>query len=163
MPYSRNLGNTFSVANQAVVSTTAALATTFTGLALTNPAGSRVLLVMKKFTCSQVAVGAAGAVGLMGGTGVAAGSLTPISRYIGSATASKATASAGATISTPILIETFGSLGSVATNGYGLNDGLNVELDDSIIVPPGSFVASYTTAATTNALIFSFVWEEVAA
>ena len=96
----------------------------------------------------------------MGGVGVAAGSLTPINRNLGSGIVAKATASAGATISTPLLIETYGCIGSVATTGYGLQPGLVIELDESIIVPPGSFLASYTTAATTNALVFSMTWEE---
>jgi hypothetical protein len=97
----------------------------------------------------------------MGGVGVAAGALTPINRSLGSGLKSKATASAGATISTPILIEVYGTLGSLATTGYGLQDGIVVELEDSIIVPPGSFLATYTTAATTSALVFSMTWEEV--
>jgi hypothetical protein len=160
--YTPRLGNVFSVANQAVVSTTAGLATTFTGLAIANPSTSGVDLVLKRFCCTQTAAGVAGSIGLMGGVGVAAGSLTPINRSLGSGIVSKATASAGATISTPILIETYGCIGSVATTGYGLQPGIVVELEDSIIVPPGSFIASYTTAATTNALVFSLVWEEVA-
>ena len=116
---------------------------------------------MKRFCCTQTAVGVAGSIGLMGGTGVAAGSLTPINRSLGSGLVSKATASAGATISTPILIETYGTLGSQATTGFGIMPGIVVELDDSIIVPPGSFLATYTTAATTSALVFSMMWEEV--
>lgn len=158
--FTQNLGNTFSVCNQAVVSTTAGLATTFTGLAIANPTGSGVDLILKRFCCTQTAAGVAGSVGLMGGTGVAAGSLTPISRNVGAATTSKATASAGATISTPILIEVYGTLGSLATTGWGLQRGIFIDLEDSIIVPPGSFIATYTTAATTSALVFTLVWEE---
>jgi hypothetical protein len=159
--YKPNLGTIFSVANQAVVSTTAGLATTFTGLAIANPAASGVNLVMKRFCCTQTAAGVAGSIGLMGGVGVAAGALTPINRSLGSGLVSKATASAGATISTPILVETYGTLGSVATTAYGITPGIVIELDDSIIIPPGSFLASYTTAATTSALVFSMMWEEV--
>lgn len=159
--YKPNLGSIFSVANQAVVSTTAGLATTFTGLAIANPASSHVNLVMKRFCCTQTAVGVAGSIGLMGGVGVAAGSLVPINRSLGSGLTAKATASAGATISTPTLVEVYGTLGSLATTGYGLQDGIVVELYDSIIVPPGSFLATYTTAATTSALVFSMTWEEV--
>ncbi|MBK6906384.1 MAG: hypothetical protein IPH08_04450 [Rhodocyclaceae bacterium] len=158
--YKPKLGSIFSVCNQAVVSTTAGLATTFTGLAIANPSTSGVDLILKRFTCTQTAVGVAGSVGLMGGVGVAAGSLTPINRNLGSGIVAKATASAGATISTPLLIETYGCIGSVATTGYGLQPGIVIELNESIIVPPGSFLASYTTAATTNALVFSMTWEE---
>lgn len=155
-------GNTFSVNTQGTaVTTTAALATTWTGLAVSNPTGSGVNLVLTKFSATQFAVGAAATIGLLGAVGVAAGSLAPQSRLIGIGTASKAVASAGATIATPLLITTFGSLGSVATTGYGLEPGIFVDLEGSIVIPPGSFVGTYTSIVTTTALNFGFVWEEV--
>ena len=153
-------GRTFAVANQAAVSTTAALATTWTGLAISNPAGSGVNMALNLFTVAQTAAGVAGAVGIMTGSGAAAGSLTPRNRLVGGRP-SQATASAGATIATPVLEHVFGNLGSLATTGYGLTPGLVVDLGGSLILPPGYFVASYTTAATTTALIFGFQWEEI--
>lgn len=153
-------GNTFAVANQAVVTTTAGLATTFTGLAVANPAGSGVNVAILRFTCAQVAVGAASAVGIMTGTGAAAGALTPRNRVVGGAS-SKATASAGATIATPVLEEVYGQVGSLATTGYGLTPGIVANINGSLILPPGFFVASYTTVATTTSLVFGFVWEEI--
>jgi hypothetical protein len=81
---------------------------------------------------------------------------------VGSGLLSKAVGSAGSTLGgTPVLVGAYGEIGSQATTGWGLMPGLVVELDGSIIVPPGFFVASYTTAATTSALIFGFVYEEV--
>lgn len=155
-------GNVFSVCTQGTgITTTAALATTFTGLAVGNPITSGVNLVLNKFTVAQFAVGAAATIGIMGGAGAVVASLTPQNRIIGGAASSKATASAGATISTPVLIATFGEVGSLATTGYGLQAGISVDLEGSIIIPPGSFVASYTAIATTSALQFSFSWEEV--
>lgn len=152
----------FSVNTQGTaVTTTAALATTWTGLGLGNAASSGVNLVLNKFTATQFAVGAAATVGLMGGTGTIAASLAIQSRLLGSGAVSLATASAGATISTPLLITTFGSLGSVATTGYGLEPGIYVDLEGSIIVPPGSFIVTYTSIVTTSALNFGFCWEEV--
>lgn len=154
----------FSVNTQGTaITTTAALATTWTGLGIANAAASAVNLVLTKFTATQFAVGAAATIGLMGGVGVLAASLTPQSRLLGSGTsaATTTTASAGATISTPLLITTFGSLGSVATTGYGLEPGIYVDLEGSIIVPPGSFIVTYTSIATTSALNFGFTWEEV--
>ena len=156
-------GNMFSVMTQGTaITTTAALATTWTGLGIANAVGSGVNLVLTEFWASQFAVGAAATIGIMGGTGVIAASLTPQNRVIGLGTASKATASAGATISTPLLIKTFGSLGSAATTAYALENGIFVDLDGSIIIPPGSFVASYTSVVTTSALQFGYAWEEVA-
>lgn len=154
----------FSVNTQGTaVTTTAALATTWTGLGIANAAGATVNLVLNKFTATQFAVGAAATIGLMGGVGVLAASLTPQSRNIGSGTAAQVTttASAGATISTPLLITTFGSLGSVATTGYGLEPGIYIDLEGSIVIPPGSFVVTYTSIVTTSALNFGFTWEEV--
>ena len=155
-------GSVYSACNQAVVSTTAGLATTFTGLAVANPAGSGVNLVMRGFRCAQVAAGVAGAVGLMTGSGAAAGALVTRNAKVGGAASPATTASAGATIATPVLERVLGSLGSVATTGYGLQAGLVFDLQGAIIVPPGFYIASYTTAATTSALIFSLVWIEVA-
>lgn len=155
-------GNRYSVANQAAVTTTAALATTFTGLVVGNPASSPVNLVMEHFAAAQFAVGAAGAIGIMGGASTTAitASLTVQNRKMNGA-AGWGVASAGQTIGTPVLLDVFGSIGSVATTGYGLENGIYVDLDGSLIVPPGYFVASYTTIVTTSALIFKMGWEEV--
>ena len=153
-------GNLFHVANQAAVSTSAALGTTWTGLAISNPSTSGVNAVLRRFTCAQYAVGAAGAIGIMTGSGAAAGSLVPRPAIVGNPTG-KVTASAGAAIGTPVLEEVYGEVGSLATTGYGLQAGIVVDLQGSLIIPPGFFAASYTTVATTTALIFGFQWEEV--
>lgn len=156
-------GSRFSVANQAAVTTTAALATTFTGLVVGNPTGSGYNLVFEKFAAAQFAVGAAGAIGLMGGASTTAitNTLTIQNRKMGGA-ASIAAASAGQTIGTPVLLDVFGSIGSVATTGYGIEAGIYIDLAGDLIVPPGYFVASFTSIATTTALLFKFGWEEVA-
>lgn len=155
-------GNVFSLNTQGTaVTTTAALATTWTGLGIANPANSGVNLVLLGFSATQFAVGAAATIGLLGGTGVLTATLTPQSRKIGGGAVSLARGSATDTISTPLLITTFGSVGSVATTGYGLEPGINVDIGGSIVIPPGSFVGSYTSIVTTSALNFGFVWEEV--
>ena len=153
-------GNVFSVANQAAVTTSTSLNTTFTGLSVANPTGSGVNLVMLRFACAEFAVGAAAVVSLCAGAGAAAGSLTIRNRLYGGA-ASKAVASAGATIAAPILLQPCGQTGSVATTGYGLSQGIVCDLGGSLIIPPGYFVASDTSIATTSSLIFGFVWMEV--
>lgn len=153
-------GNMFSVANQAAVTTSTTLNTTFTGLSVANPVGSGFNLVITKFTCAQFAVGAAAVVSIAVGAGAAAGSLVIRNRKYGGA-ASIAVASAGATIAAPILIAPVGQVGSVATTGYGLSNAISIDLEGSLIIPPGYFVCSDTSIATTSALIFSFTWEEV--
>lgn len=153
-------GNMYRICSQAAVTTTAGLATTWTGLAISNPTGSGVNAIVNLFTVSQFAVGAASVVGLMSGSGAAAGSLIPKNALIGGNTG-RVTASAGATIATPVLDITIGQVGSLATTGYGLTPGLVVDLGGSIIVPPGFFLASFTSIVTTTALQFGFQWEEV--
>jgi hypothetical protein len=154
-------GDVFSASNQAVCSTTAALATAFTGLALGNPATSRYDAVILQMSWGQVAVAVAGAMGVMGGLGVGdlAAAITPVNRRIGGRTSGMLVDDA-ATIPTPTLLQVFGSIGSLATTGYGLVNRSVAELDGSLIVTPGNFIAFYTTAATTNALIMSFLWQE---
>lgn len=155
-------GNVFSISTQGTnVTTTAALATTFTGLAVSNPAGSGVNLVLNQFTAAQFAAGVAATIGIMGGAGVLTASLTPQSRVIGGGQVSKALASASATISTPVLIATYGSVGSGATTVPLAFQGICKDFEGSLIVPPGSFIASYTSTAQTSAWQFSFCWEEV--
>lgn len=153
-------GNSFAVASQAAVTTTAGLATTWTGLAIYNPTGSGVNAVILRFCCAQFAVGAASAIGIMTGSGAATGTLVPRSRVVGAPTG-KVLASAGATIATPVLEEVYGQVGSLATTGYGLTPGIVAPVKGSLIVPPGFYAASYTSVATTSSLLFSFLWEEV--
>lgn len=152
--------NMFHVANQAAVTTTAGLATTWTGLAISNPAGSGVNAVINYFTCAEFAVGAAAVIGIMTGSGAAAGALVSRPSLIGGPTG-KVTASAGATIATPVLDIVLGQTGSVATTGYGLSAGISFDMQGSLIIPPGFYAASYTSTVTSSALLFGFQWEEV--
>lgn len=154
--------NMYSLANQAAVTTTAALATTFTGLSVANPAGSGVNLEILFFSCAQFAVGAAAAIGYMTGVGASAGTLIPRPAVTGQAPGSKAVGSNSSTLGgTPVLEEVIGSCGSLATTGYGLQPALIKDIGGSLIIPPGSFIASFTSIATTSALLFGFRWLEV--
>jgi len=154
-------GQVFAVSNQAVKSTTAGLGTGWTGLAILNPTASEVNLEMLGFHAAQVAVGVAGAVGLMiaDTTGLAT-ELAIKNQLVGSSKNTAAIADTAATIGTPVLYRIFGHLGSVATTAYGLLPGLNVDLKGSLIIKPGYSVLTYTTLATTSAIIFSFLWNE---
>lgn len=152
-------GNLYSCANQAAVTTSTTLNTTFTGLAIANPAASGVNLVMRRFRVAQFAAGAAAVVGVAVGAGAAAGALVIRNRKW-AGVASAATASAGATIAAPILVGVAGHVGSLATTGYGLIPAVGIDFDGDLIVPPGYFICSDTSIATTSALIFAFEWEE---
>ena len=155
-------GNVYSLNTQGTnVSTTAALATTWTGLGIANPTGSGKNLVLLMFCFTQFAAGAAGSVGILGGTGALTATLTPQNRLIGAVNSSVARGSATDTISTPLYIAAYGSIGSVATTGYGLVPGIFIDVAGSIVIPPGSFIGSYTGVALTSAANIQYVWEEV--
>ena len=154
----------FSIANQAAVATTAALATTFTGLLVGNPLGSGVRCKILEFGYAMTLAGSkAGAVGLMTGscavTAITA-SLTP-APIVGGGPTSKVLATAGQTIATPVLNRICGGYGTLATTTWSqLPMGIYIPRVP-ILLKPGRYVATYTTLDTTASFIFHFVWEEV--
>lgn len=156
-------GRLFVIANQAAVAITAALATTYTGLVVGNAAGTGKNLIMLGcgYACT-VAVPTATALGLMTGTMTAvASALTPRNRKIGGA-ASVAWAEDSCTIGTPVLEQPFATAWAEATTAGTLSQPNWIDLDGSLVVTPGSFVAFYSAAANTAAFLFSLMWEEVA-
>ena len=107
-------GRLFSIANQAAVATTAALATTWTGLGVCNPAGSGKNLIIHEFGWALTVVGSdEGGVGLMiaDDTGMAAALTARAAKY--GAGASVAYCDDGATIGTPVLERIYGTYGTV--------------------------------------------------
>ena len=153
-------GNLFHVTNQASVTTTVGLATTFTGLAIANPAGSGVNLVIRKFNVAQaLAATTASAIGLMTGAGAAAGSLTVRNAKTGGAASATTTASAAATIATPILERVYASTGTAATSTASIEAGISIDIAGSLIITPGYYLATYTTGVISG--VFTLVWEEV--
>jgi len=156
-------GRLFSICNQDQVTTTAALATTWTGLGVGNPATSGKLYVFHEFAWTQNTVmNTEGTVGLMIATvGDMAQSLIPVCARYGYALSS-ALVDAAATPGTPILARVFGysmegaisTVPSVQGNVYYINGG--------IVIPPGYALLTYTHDIQTTSIIFHFVWEEVA-
>lgn len=154
----------FSLANQAAVATTAALATTFTGLLVGNPLHSGVKCKMIEFGYALTLAGAkAGAVGLMTGscaTTAITASLSPRPAKVGGAT-SKVLGTAGQTIATPALERIIGSYGTLGTATWSqLPTGIYL-INGTIVLAPGTFIANYNTLDTTASFIFHFVWEEI--
>lgn len=157
-------GEIFTVANQAAVTTTVALATTYTGLCLANDAGSNVdLEILAAGFGLSVAPVAISALGLMGGVG-AVTHTTPIAAAairttrIGAAgTHAETTKVDGAaTIPTPTLLEVWQSgftAGALPSPPAGL-----VPIDGRIVVPPGAFVAIYSLTAVIGFGFFQ--WRE---
>lgn len=159
-------GRLFSVCNQAKVATTAALATTWTGLGIANPSTSGKNLIIYEFGAElQIASDAAGIVGLMTSdtTGFAA-ALTIRNCLDGTegTYTSVAYADDGATIATPVLRRACGTYGTEGTDTSLATTGPHIyKLDGNLIIPPGRSVMTYTTTATTACFVFHFVWEEV--
>ena len=158
-------GRLYTIANQAAVALTAALATTYTGLLVSNPVGSAVNLIMAAVGVSAtLAMQKAGAIGLMTGsapTTAIAASLVPRNCLVGGpAGVARATAGCDLTGATPVLERILGQYGTLATTGFGVNPWGMLDLDGSLILQPGGYVAVYGTLDSTAALIASFMWEE---
>jgi hypothetical protein len=154
----------FSVANQAAVAITAAFATTYTGLVVGNPVNSKTDLVLLECSyAATVATPTATALGLMTGKGTTdvANALTIANRNIGSTSPSVAWTEDSCTLTaTPVLIKPLTTAWTEATTAGTLSQPNIVDLGGDINLPPGAFIAFYSTAANTAAFLFSFTWAE---
>ena len=163
--------NQFYGSNGATPSiTTVALATTYTGLCLYNPAGSTINVVVNKVGYSfLVAFAAAATIGLMTGYN-AAGIVTAgaaaspgASSFIGIGAAPQGKVALSATLPTaPFLHTVFGTgLTGAITTTPQITGGL-FDMEGSVILPPGAYCAIYTsTVSGAASLAGSFQWEEV--
>lgn len=151
-------------ANQTGATTSVGLATTYTGLCLSNPAGSGKNLSLLRISGSlNVAPAALTAIGLIVGY-AAAGivmhttPVTPLNTFLGSATALVGLVDAACTlVGTPA----WGAwLGETPTaTGVTTFDRVS---DGSILIPPGGYAAIGTSIAGPAAgLLASFVWQEI--
>jgi len=156
-------GRVFVAANQAAVAVTAAFAKSYTGLVVANPAASGKNLIMLEFGyAADAAVPAATGIGLMTGmdAGDAAAAIAARNRLMGSSNTSVALPDDGCTlIGTPVLEQVFAAAWAEATTAGTLMPPNIVELDGSLIVTPGYYVAAYSTAGLTAAMLFHFMWE----
>lgn len=159
----------FQAANQGPggTTTTVGLATTYTGLVISNPAGSLVNLVLLQ--CGIAVVGAPAAlstIGLLAGY-AAAGVVThttPLTVSMNGAQVSGAgKADAAATlVGTPILWMPLGVTPITGATAQVLNPPVVLNTYDfkgSLILPPGAYVGIYTS--TVLSLIGGFTWAEV--
>lgn len=156
----------FSVANQAVATTTVGLATTYTGLCLSNPINSTVNLVLNKCTFFQSVIQSTQveAFGIAFGFNAATNvthttPATPQSTLIGSGVSAIAKADTSATLPTAPIYDTF--VGATSTATADATAGL-IDFEGSSILPPGGYAAWVTPAqASVAGMWFSFKWEEV--
>lgn len=163
--YRRSL---FAAANQTPVTTTVGVATTYVGLCLSNPVGSNINLVLDRVAYSfLVAFPAAATLGIMVGYNSSTNvthttPITPRSQFVG-APAGFGLVDAAATLPTaPYLNNVLGAglTGAITT---GVGSALNIlEINGSIIIPPGGYAALYTsTASGASAFAGSFLWQEI--
>jgi len=156
-------GRVFAVANQAVVTNTVGLATTHTGLALCNPTGSGKNFAILGFgVTAEIAVPTAVCVmGIMtgGGVGAATAVIAGRNRLSGGPASVAYVDSNVAFTEAPVLEQVFCSFHTGAAT-TGLQDGLYVDMDGSLIVTPGYHVSPYASAVNAVTFQFCWLWEE---
>ena len=157
-------GRIFAIASQAVVTNTAGLAATYTGLALVNPVGSgKKLIILEMGFVNEIALPTAACVmGVMTGAGIGAATavLTPRNRLTGGP-ASKAYADSAVVFTeAPVLEQVFCTFhtGAVTT---GIGSGFYANIDGSLVITPGYHVCPYASAVNAVTFQFSILWEEV--
>lgn len=159
-------GNMFSASIQAVATTTVGLATTYTGLVISNPIASSINMVLNKASIMQSVIQSAQieayaiAVGFNATTNVThTAALVTRSNKIGSGLVSIGLADTSATLPTAPFYHTFvQNTGTATANGTGSV----IDLEGSVILPPGGYALWVTPAqASVAGLWFSFSWEEV--
>lgn len=155
---------TYTIANQSGVTTSAALTTTYVGLCIANPTTSTVNVVVTKAGYAySVAFAAASIIGIMTGTGASiTGAVTPRNRFVGGV-GSQCLASTSLTLpGTPVLETVLGVGTTAAITTAPTGVGAIVDLEGSLILPPGAFAAFYTsTASGASGFQGSFQWVEV--
>ena len=162
--------NMFTAVLTAGTTTSAALSTTFTGLMLLNPNNSTANFVINKVGMSfGVAFPAAAAIGLQTGnqstallSGLTTTNTAVTSNYV-SKVASQGITYSAATTTAPALASVFGTGLTGAITTVPAYNGVLIDLEGSIILPPGAWVATYTSTASGSSglLAASIQYEEV--
>ena len=156
-------GNVFGASNAAAQAVSVALATTYTGLCLSNPLGSgKNLVLLSAGYALSVAPVAIASIHLIGGSSASTNvthtaAVTPFNMLLGNTSSPAAKADSQATIPTPVYLM---SLMGGFTAG-ALPDSPNVVFDigGQFVLAPGGFIALGALTAVTG--FGSFVWEEV--
>lgn len=161
--------NVFSVANQAVTTTTVGLALAYTGLCLSNPVGSTVNLSLLKVGFSFIvafpaAASVALALGYNSGTNVTHTTpVTPRSNFFGVGASPVALADVSATLPTAPFYTHFlgtGLTGAITTIPHIAPT--ITDLEGSVILPPGAYaIIATSTVSGTSGFWGSFCWEEI--
>lgn len=162
--YRRNLFN--GAVQGTGITTSAGLVTGYTGLALTNPTSSTVNLVLTKVGYGvNAAPTATMVVSLAFNTSTTAvtqtTAITGRNNFLGGAAPQGLVASAVTFPTAPINSHILGVIGTNPITA--LNESTNiVDLEGSIVMPPGSYIAIVTsTASAATSFWGAFQWEEV--
>ena len=156
-------GRLFHCNTATTVECSTTLNTTFTGLAVSNPATSGKYFVFYEFGFgTKDAIGAEGLIqlALTTSSGIA-GQLTAQPSMKGSGGSSASLCDEAATIIAPVVCKTVGNLTQGADSvTYGQQLGI-VDLKGSIVLAPGQAIVTNLTVAPGNSMSFHFQWEEV--
>jgi hypothetical protein len=158
-------GRMFYACNPALQVFSVGLTTTYTGLCVSNPAGSGVDLVMKQASYAHSAVPASVSCIFLIGGHTAAGVVTHTSALAAGARSCKLDGLGGkalvdeeCTIVSPLYIMPIMSSVTTASLPTGTSPSL-LDLDGSLVVPPGGWVAIVGDLVVTGWA--GFIWEEV--
>ena len=157
-------GKVFIAANQAAVTTTVANAVTYTGLCVSNPAGSEHnLSILKVGWAFSVAPAAIAPVHLAGGyvitNGVTAHT-TPLVVYnakIGAPGASVAYADGASTIVGPVYLQPL--IGGFTAATLFAGPASLTDMGGIVVVPPGGYV--FISTLTVSVGFGAMAWEEI--
>lgn len=154
-------GRVFSAMSQAAQAITVALATTYTGLALSNPIGNNKRLIpLQVGLALSVAPAAIAPIGLIGNRAavdvVHTAALTPICTQIGNAALPSGKVDNQATIPTPVWLAALWS-GFTAAALPASSPQL-IDLGGILVIEPGGFVAIGALTAVTG--LWSISWME---
>lgn len=154
----------FLGANQAGATLSNGLATVYTGLCLSNPAGSgKNLYVGRVSGACAVAVTGQIALGIIsgfavGGVTVHTTPVTPLPALVGNAAVPVAKVDAACTlVGTPAWLQWLN-----ANTAANADTSFSVDLEGGIVIPPGGYVAigSLLAAGPASGFVGSFEWNE---
>lgn len=158
-------GNVFMASNQAAQAVSVALATTYTGLCLSNPlnSGKNLVLLHVGFALS-VAPAAIASLHLLRGSSPSTdvthtAAITPRNALVGNTNSAAAKVDSQATIPTPEY--GLSLMGGFTAGALPSSPVVACDLGGLVVIAPGGFVAIGALTAVTG--FGSFVWEEVAA
>jgi hypothetical protein len=165
--YNRNM---YTATLTSGTTTSAALATAHTGLLLLNPNNSQVNFVINKVGMTfLVAFAAASAIGIQVGnqstallSGLTTTNTQTRNNILGAPNSTVGLTYSAATTTSPSLLQLFGAGLTGAITTVPQIPGFFFDLEGSVIVPPGAWIATYTsTASGASSMFASFTYEEV--